>query len=124
MVESRRIDPLSLSLSFSPFPSFLSPHPPSQEDVSPVQSENKRPGQKSPVRPARGHRVCGRLSLQVPQFTLDGGRQGRPGDAREDVHSPGQPAHRRAVDGQACKLSQTEADQQHLRQTRVCKYQI
>ena len=53
---------------------------------------------------------------------MDGGGQGGPGDAQEDVHSPRQPGHRRAVDAEDSLLPQTEAHQQLVRQARICKF--
>lgn len=64
-----------------------------QADVSSVQSEVHRSGQEGQVYPPDGHRCSRRLQVQVPQFPLDGSGEGRPRDAKEDVHPPGQPRH-------------------------------
>lgn len=53
---------------------------------------------------------------------MDGGGQGGPGDAETDVHPPGQPVDRRTMDAKSRVLPQAQADQQHLRQARICKY--
>jgi len=71
------------------------------------------------VHPDDGHRRRRRLSLQVPELVLAGGRQGRPGDAQENVHPPGLAVDRRAVDEQTSLIPQTQTHQQHLRQTRI-----
>ena len=93
-----------------------------QADVSAVQGQSVRTGQARQVHHARGHRRRRRLPLQVPQLALDGVRKGRPGDAQADVHSPGLAADRRTVDEQGHFVPQTQADQQHLRQARICEY--
>ncbi|GBM40146.1 hypothetical protein AVEN_100560-1 [Araneus ventricosus] len=63
-----------------------------------LQSPSQRSGQKGQIHPVDGH--CGRrrLSLQVPQQQVGGGRQGRPRDAQEDVHTPGLTLHGGTVD--------------------------
>ena len=90
-----------------------------QADVSAVQSESVRTGQARQVHNADGRRRRRRLPIQVPQLTLDGRRQGRPGDAEGHVHPPGLTVDWRAVDEQTSLLPQTQAHQQHLRQTRI-----
>ncbi|KAK1331278.1 hypothetical protein QTO34_009229 [Cnephaeus nilssonii] len=62
-------------------------------DVSSLQGASQRSGQEGQIHPADGHRGRRRLPLQIPQFALDGGREGRPGDAQTHVHPPGQPGH-------------------------------
>jgi len=47
-----------------------------------------------------GHRCRRRLSLQVPEFRVARGWQGRPRDAQAHVHPPGLSVDRRAVDEQ------------------------
>ena len=59
--------------------------------------------------------------LMIVLQQVDSGGQGGPGDAQEDVHSPRQPGHRRAVDAEDSLLPQTEAHQQHIRQARTGK---
>lgn len=51
-----------------------------------------------------------------------GGWKGRSGDAEAHVHPPRQSGHRRSLDAEGRQLSQTQADQQHLRQTRLCEF--
>ena len=60
--------------------------------------------------------------LMIVLQQVDSGGQGGPGDAQEDVHSPRQPGHRRAVDAEDRLLPQTEAHQQHIRQARTGKF--
>ena len=50
------------------------------------------------------------------------GGEGGPGDAEADVHPPGQPGHRRAVDAEGRLLPQAQGHQQHGRQARICEY--
>jgi hypothetical protein len=45
--------------------------------------------------------------------------QGRPRDAQEDVHPPGQPNDGRAVDAKSRLLPQAKADKQHHGQART-----
>ena len=52
---------------------------------------------------------------------MDRGWQGGPGDAQEDVHSPRQSRNWRTVDAESCLIPQTEANKQHIRQTRTGK---
>lgn len=72
--------------------------PSSQADVSPFQSEVHRPGQEGQVHSLDGYSRSRRLQIQISQLPLDGGGQGRPRNAKEDVHSPGQSSYWRAVD--------------------------
>ena len=79
------------------------------------------------VHPPPRRRLCRRLPLQVPQQSMDRGREGRPRDAEEDVHPPGQPHNGGAVDAEGGLLPQAEADQQPVRQARLgglCKITI
>ena len=94
----------------------------SQTDVPTVQGQSNGAGQEVQIHPPDGHRLRGRLSLQVPQRQVDGGGQGGPRDAEAAVHPPGLAIHRGAVDAEDGVVPQAEADQQHLRQTRICKY--
>lgn len=55
---------------------------------------------------------------------MDGGGEGRPGDAEEDVHPPGLAVDRGAVDAEGGLLPQAEADEQHQRQARFRKYRL
>jgi hypothetical protein len=54
--------------------------------------------------------------------SVDGGGEGRPRDAQEDVHPPRQPVDGRAVDAEGRLLPQAQAHQQHLGQARLCEY--
>ena len=79
------------------------------------------------VHPPPRRRLCGRLPLQVPQQSMDRGREGRPRDAEEDVHPPGQPGDRGAVDAEGGLLPQAEAHQQPVGQAwlgGLCKITI
>ena len=90
-----------------------------QADVPAVQGESVWTRQAGQVHPAHGPCRRRRLSLQVPQLALDGGGQGRPGDAKKDVHPPRLTKHRRAMDVEARLLPQAQTNEQHQRQTRI-----
>lgn len=96
--------------------------PSSQADVSPFQSEVHRSGQEGQVYSLDGYSRSRRLQIQISQLPLDGGGQGRPRNAKEDVHSPGQSSYWRAVDVKSRQFPQTQTDKQHLRQAWICKF--
>lgn len=52
---------------------------------------------------------------------MDGGREGRPGDAKEDVHPPRLTDVGGTVDAESRVFPQTEAHQQHIRQAWIRK---
>lgn len=64
--------------------------PLSQADVPSVQSEVHRSGQEGQIHSLDGYSCSRRLQVQISQLPLDGGGEGRPRNAKEDVHSPGQ----------------------------------
>lgn len=85
-----------------------------EADVSAIACALQRFGPESELRAADGHRVVGRLQVQVSSLALDGGRKSRPGAAQAHVRSPGEPGLRRALDVPSGDVSQAETDQQHL----------
>lgn len=85
-------------------------HSSSQADVSPFQSEVHRLGQEGQVYSLDGYSRSRRLQIQISQLPLDGGGQGRPRNAKEDVHSPGQSSYWRAVDVKSRQFPQTQTD--------------
>ena len=98
-----------------------------QANVPADEVPNVRPEPEGKVHSPAGRRLGGRLSLQVPQQQMDRGREGGPRDAKEDVHPPGQPSHRGAVDAEGGLLPQAQADQQPVGQARLgglCKITI
>ena len=82
---------------------------PLQANVPADEVPHVRAEPEGEVHPVAGRGGGGRLPVQVPQQQVDSGGQGGPGDAQEDVHSPRQPGHRRAVDAESCLFPQTEA---------------
>ena len=92
-----------------------------QTNFSTVQSARLWPGQARQIHSIDGH-CCGRrLSLQIPQFTMDGGRKGRSGNAKTDVHPPRLALYRGAVDAEGRVLPQTQTNKQYLGQAWFCK---
>lgn len=87
--------------------------------VSSIACALQRFGPESELRAADGRGVVGQLQVQVSSLTLDGGRKSRPGAAQAHVRSPGQPGLWGSLDVPGGDVSQAEADQQHLRQTRI-----
>lgn len=83
----------------------------SQEDVPPVQSEVHGSGQEGQIYSLDGYSRSRRLQIQISQLPLDGGGEGRPRNAKEDVHSPGQSGYWRTVDVKSRQFSQTQADE-------------
>ena len=75
-----------------------------QTDVPFFQSARLWVRQEGQIHPLDGHRRRRRLPVQVPQFPLDGRRQGRPRDAQTDVHTPGLTEHRRTMDAEMCLI--------------------
>ena len=51
-----------------------------------------------------------------------GSRQSWSRDAKTNVHSPWQSCYRGTMDAKSDLLSQTQIEQQHIGQTRLCKY--
>ena len=51
--------------------------------------------------------------VEICLQSVDRGGEGGPGDAEADVHPPGQPCHRRAVDAEGRLLPQAQGHQQH-----------
>ena len=98
-----------------------------QANVPADEVPNVRPEPEGKVHSPTGRRLGGRLPLQVPQQPMDRGWKGGPRDAKEDVHPPGQPGHRGAVDAEGGLLPQAQADQQPVGQARLgglCKITI
>jgi hypothetical protein len=95
-----------------------------QADVSSVQGQSVRARQAREIHNASGHRGGRRLSLQVSQFSMDGFRKGRPGNAKAHVHTSGFAIDRGAVDEQSYIFPQAEVDKQHIRQARICEYSL
>ena len=52
---------------------------------------------------------------------MDGRWQSRSWDAQADVHPPGQPGHRGAVDAKSCLLPQAETNKQSFGQAGICQ---